>query len=360
MTDLRVAVYPATEPDRYDGSAMYRLVWPSRALADQPGIQVLLDDAPTLNGVWRDVAGTPRLLGLAEVPDVDVVVLQRPLQSTLVDLIPHLQAEGVAVVVETDDAFDRIHPKSPAYDSAHPRNPDHNWRHLARACQQADLVTVTTPKLAAIYGKHGRAAVLPNYVPAWYLDVEAERDGRTVGWTGSVRTHRGDLEVTRGAVARACAETGAHVRVVGTGEGVQTALGLAAPVEACGWLPIDAYPKAMAVADVGIVPLVVNSFNSAKSWLKAAEYAACGVPVVMSPTGPNVALHELGAGRLAPRSRDWHAHLTALLRDPALRADEAARGRSVMADLTVEKQAWRWAEQWARAATNRAGAARAA
>src|SRR5690606_32644218 len=143
-----------------------------------------------------------------------------------------------------------------SFRSVHPRhNPATNREHLARACRVADLVTVTTPTLARRYGAHGRVAVLPNMVPAAYLEVAGGGDGATIGWTGSLTTHPTDLQVTRGAVARAAEATGAHVRVVGTGVGVADALGLSEPPEATGWIDIGDYPTEMAKVDVGIVPL---------------------------------------------------------------------------------------------------------
>ena len=43
------------------------------------------------------------------------------------------------------------------------------------------------------------------------------------------------------------------------------------------------YPK-MFTFDVGVVPLQQNLFNDCKSWIKGIEYAAAGIPFVVTHT----------------------------------------------------------------------------
>lgn len=50
-------------------------------------------------------------------------------------------------------------------------NREQNGKWLGVAWERADLVTCSTPALAERYGKHGRVAILPNYVPASYLEI---------------------------------------------------------------------------------------------------------------------------------------------------------------------------------------------
>lgn len=342
---MRVNVYPADD----GGCGFYRVREPASALIAQGHDVSICEGLPA---VWVDdpLTGRPNVVGI-EPMDVDVVVLQRPLGRDLADAIPHLQAQGIAVVVEVDDDFGAIPPTNISWRFVHPKaNPDRNWDHLARACRMADLVTVTTPALARRYGSHGRVAVVANFVPERYLAVEPRRSPYvTVGWTGSVQTHPDDLEVTRGAVARAVAETGAQFRVVGTGIGVGSRLGFDADPPGTGWVELEDYPAAMARVHVGIVPLADSAFNAAKSCLKAMEFAAVGVPAVMSPTPDNLRLAETGIGMVARRPREWERALRTLLTDEARREDMAAHGRQVMAGLTIEGNAHRWWEAWTQA-----------
>jgi glycosyltransferase involved in cell wall biosynthesis len=285
--------------------------------------------------------------------DADVVVLQRVIMRSTYDLIPLLKRKGIAVVVEVDDDFH-------ALPDGHPLrrpgawSPERSPRWLRRACEEADLVTVTTPALADRYGGHGRVVVLPNMVPESYLEVpsHAPAERPVVGWTGSIVTHVGDLEVTGGGVAAAVRATGARFHVIGTGAGVKEALELDEhPSTTAGWVSLGDYPKAYAGLDVAIVPLAANAFNEAKSDLKGLEAAAVGVPWVASPTSPYLDLAAgCPGGLLADDADDWRNAVRWMIESAELRANLAAAGRAYVAEhRTVEGQAWRWMEAWAEA-----------
>lgn len=349
---MRVAVYPADK----GGCGYYRLIWPAEALAHQ-GADVTVHDPDDggLRGTFLDDP-EPRMIDV-ETPDADVVILQRPLRADTVTAIGLLQSRGLRVVVEIDDDFRSIHPRNVSWRACHPsHSPARNWRHLEEACRLADMVVVSTPALARRYGGHGRVAVVPNCIPARYLTITAEpHEGLRVGWSGSVTTHPTDLQVTRGAVARAI-DGHARMAVVGTGAGVQDALNLLSPPDATGWLPIDRYPEALATFDVGIVPLDLIPFNEAKSDLKGLEMAAVGVPFVASPTGQYARLIGSGAGMLADKPKAWFRQLRRLLEVPELRAEMAAAGRAVAAGRTIEGNTDRWWDAWTSCLTHRRAA----
>jgi glycosyltransferase involved in cell wall biosynthesis len=344
----RVLVYPADE----GGCGMTRLIWPTVALTRQGAdVTMVLPGDPGgwhLQGqFWTDDTGTPELLDV-QTPDADVVVLQRPLKDLFVHAIPMLQARGIKVVVEIDDDFDAISRRNVSWENVQPHlHPTRNKAHLRRACELADLVTVTTPALAARYGKHGRVRIIPNYVPERYLHIRPpEHEGVVVGWSGSIETHPDDLQVCGGGVAQAVSSTGATFAVIGTGTGVRQALSLREPPLACGWRPIDQYPNAVAQLDVGIVPLELTPFNEAKSWLKGLEMAALGVPFVASPTGPYRSLAALGPGLLADSPKAWKGTVGELIRNAEFRANVAGQGRWTAAGLTIEGHCGEWWDAW--------------
>lgn len=324
---------------------------------------------------WRGASAptAANIVGLDERPDADVVVIQRPGRKHWAQLIPHLQAAGVRVCVDVDDDFEHIDPRNVAFGNYAPGlNEHHNHAWIRRAAELADLTTVSTEPLAAAYAGTGRVVVLPNLVPESYLSVvpasgdalagavgrlraagvrvdwnaePPDDDALLVTWTGSVETHPGDLEVTGGGIFRAMAPTGARFHVIGTGKGVPERLGIES-VTATGWLPLDRYPQEYARADVAIVPLAPTRFNNGKSALKAAESAALGVPVVMSPTPDNLRLHALGVGLIASHPGKWQRQVSRLLRDEQLRADVAGKGRAVMAGQTYERRCGMWHDAW--------------
>lgn len=343
---MKIDVTPADT----GGCGWYRLRHPVAALNAQGHDNVRIKGYPRAELI-DDLLGT---LIKSVRCHADVLVLQRPLDEIQARAIPVLQRQGTAVVVEIDDDFHHLPKGHPArVGTSVARNPRRNRDWLKAACEAADLVTVSTPALADVYGTHGRVAVLPNLVPDHYLDIVPEpHDGVRVGWTGSTETHVGDLEVTEGGVAEALAGTDATLYIVGTGAGVAEGLAWDGPMTTTGWVDIDDYPATYAGLDAAIVPLAPNRFNEAKSWLKGLEAAALGVPFVASPTGPYRRLAELGAGLLAEHRTAWATQVHLLATDAHARADVAARGRHVAEQLTYSAHAWRWLEAWETAVSN--------
>jgi len=279
----------------------------------------------------------------------DVVVLQRPAKRSTADMIPVLQKRGIAVVVDVDDDFSCLHPQHPARDHFNPSlSPDVNFAHLARACRQADLVTVTTTALAERYGSHGRVAILPNCVPASILDLPRSSDGHTVGWSGALHMHPGDLQVTHGGVAGALRDSDWRFKVIGNHERVGAALGLDTDPDGTGFLDIDEWHRELGSLDIGVVPLCDTKFNEAKSWLKGIEYAARGVPFVASPTIEYQKLAAEGVGVLAAdRGRTWRKELRQFMDDESLRHEMTEMGLQVISERhTYETEGWRWVEAW--------------
>lgn len=345
---LRVQVHPCDNGGCLCG--WYRLRWPAEVLAAE-GHDVQVTNE--LNAYHDTVTGRM----LTPVVDADVVVLQRPLVQAVVEAIPRLQSQGVAVVVEVDDDFHALPKGHGARRGTSVENdPTYNRMWLRKACERADLVTVTTPALAERYGAHGRVAVLPNLVPASYLSVPTHAprvEAPTVGWTGSVVTHVGDLDVMGGVLPGVLAETGA--RFVSWGVGLtEQALGVKGRVRP--WADLrGAYPRQVADLDVGLVPLAPSAFSRAKSALKGTEYAALGVPFVASPRADYLRLyHGHGVGILAETPDEWRAELVRLLSSPDLRAEVAATNREAVSTLTYEEHAGDWWQAWRSAADTRA------
>jgi hypothetical protein len=217
----------------------------------------------------------------------------------------------------------------------------------------ATLVTVSTPALLPIYAPHGRGVVLPNRVPAGFLDIP-HLDSPVLGWPGSTHSHPTDLQVVGPAVARLLRE-GHTYRHVGTSEGVpqlgvpsiREALQLDADPPSTGNVDHPDWPFQVATIGVGLAPLNDTIFNSSKSWLKPLEMCATGVPWVASPRAEYVRLHKAHqVGVLADSPRVWYRELKRLASSQALRLEQSQAGRAAGAANTVEGHAWRWLEAW--------------
>lgn len=307
-----------------DGSDFYRLLEPARVLADEGyDIQVI----PT---------------AMSARPE-STVVLSRPLDEFGVQVVGWLRDTGHRVIVDMDDDFDHLALTHGAHGVV-----DTSFIHAS--CTMADVVTTTTPALDRLYG-YGHGVVLPNAVPARYLDVQPtiEHGKPWVGWYGSKRSHPEDPQVTGGAVGRALADAGAVFSFVGgrsESPWIRQVFQIKTDIVLGGWYMLDHLADAIANFTVGVVPLANILFNDAKSWLKASELAAVGVPVVMSPTPSNRALNKMGVGVLAEYPNDWYRQLCQLLTDSDHRQYIAACGREAMARLTYESLAGLWCDVW--------------
>lgn len=391
-----------------DGSSWYRLRYPAQALAsadvhilrplDQHARAVRVEESHELGRSVIDVV-------YPEPPDV--IVVSRPYTRTSYELLRAMQRVGCAVVVDIDDDLHALDPRHPMWPITRPNwlreselharhtefsrrdvrdervvqvvdtggnligHPEGNWFYIPtalsdegchwtrKACDAADLVTVTTDALAERYGRHGRVMVLPNCVPDAYLNMEGEPNAKvTLGWTGTATTHCGDLDVVGDAIARVCDATGATFRAVG-GAHTSRLLGVADDqAEFVDWctlpdLGVTGYPQMVANLDVGIVPLVDSVFNASKSWLKGIEYASLGVPFVASPRADYRKLQALGVGLYADTTDDWYTQLRRLLSDAPFRFDMAESGREAMEQWTYRARAEDWLAAWSLAAAMR-------
>jgi len=346
---VKVYVYPADE----QGCGLHRLIWPALTLAGRGHDITIVSPQARSNFLQGELdKRTNRLVNVTIPSDADVIVLQRITHRHLADAIPIMRERGVAVVIDMDDDLAAIDPRNPAFTAMHPRaghHPDHSWHHTQRACDASTLVTVSTPSLLARYARHGRGHVLFNRIPERYLRMTHE-DSTRVGWAGSVHSHPDDLQVTGFAVAQICRDTGQPFRMVGPPEGVRSALGLDHEPDATGPLdPKVGWPEGVVTLGVGIAPLASTIFNMSKSWLKPLEYAALGVPCVVSPSDEYRRLNDLGVGLVARKPKQWYRHLGDLVASADMRAEVAGRGREAAANLTIEGGAELWLEAWERA-----------
>lgn len=344
-----VLIYPADAL----GCGMYRMIWPGKAAAYKGRPVTVQPKSPHI--IVNKKVNPPVALDI-QTGNADVVVFQRPANYQISQLIPILQRRGVAVVIDMDDDLTCIHPRNPAHKSYNPKNSplkNHEW--ARKACELADLVTVTTPALAERYAPHGRFAIVPNHIPASYLAIPREpynpEKRPVVGWAGWVRTHPEDLYVTSGMINQALINTGARFMSIGD-KAMYTALRVRPRPDYIhrGFVGIYEYPSELIKLDVGLVPLQNSPFNRAKSWLKALEYASLGVVPVVSPTPDNMRLVEMGAALVANNPKEWKTVVEDILLDHEKRIEMSQHCRKVAAGLTIEDNTHLWWDAWSGAA----------
>lgn len=333
------------------------MIWPTEALrAAGHDVTVVQPEQRELQAIMRG----EEVVGVHNVPDIDVIVFQRVTHRRVVGIIKALKREGIAVVIDVDDDLEAIHPRNPAWTMMHPANEhkrriglaqshSHSWTNLAEACREASLVTVTSPALIERYAKHGRGMILQNFLPDHYYGIERV-DSAVLGWPASLHSHPDDPSAVGPAIARLVRE-GVDFRIVSDPLFCGRAFGLAqdppgAPV------PMEEWPAAIAQLGIGIAPLADTKFNAAKSWLKPLELSAVGVPWVASPRVEYDRLHQLGAGLLARKPQDWYRKLKQLTEDVSMRAELSTAGREVAETLRLRDHAWRWLDAWQQARVN--------
>jgi glycosyltransferase involved in cell wall biosynthesis len=335
------------------GCGKFRIEWPSKAINDLGLAEVEVREAFSIR-----VEETKHGKSVVDVDlpiDTDILVFQRPTTATQVSAIMCAQRYGVKVVVEIDDNIVNLPPKHPLRGRIHPgAHPEMGCvSALVDACLIADLVTTTTPALAAVYAPHGRVAVLPNCLPTWYVEAAAEYRSRVnnpvpvVGYVGAGSFHSDDLEVVGNGLKQAQRNTGFVFRGLG-GDDFAKRLRVMGRSDGT-WRDIEdlspkGYIAALAQFDIGLAPLQQCAFNDGKSDLKLLEYAAFGINTVASPI-ESYRSSTVWTTHLAETPAGWRKAVEACVRSGqpdniTASLQDYARSR------TFEKQAHRWVEAW--------------
>ena len=340
-----------------DAQDYYRVREPVRAIGEAGlGIEIETSRGVTTT-VTRPTDGSEPEVYEVDARGADVVVLQLPKTVAMLQTIRVLQAQGVAVVVEMDDLLSAVPYGHLGHDALVRKG---MARRALECAREADLVTTTTPALLQEYAPHGRGVAIPNAIPRRIAELppayERQPEVVTVGWTGSVYGHPYDLQEMGSGLQQALDATRGSSRftVIGQVGDARERLRLSEePVEVPWVLGVDAYTEAVGqLFDVGIAPLRIDRFNTCKSWLKALEYAARGVPFVRSATAE---YERLGLGWGARSAKDWAKALTTTIRDRERRTEQAVAAReTVLVHHLTEHTAERWVGAWQQALDNRA------
>ena len=195
----------------------------------------------------------------------------------------------------------------------------------------ADLVTVTTDELAKKFRKHrptGPLAVLPNFVDfdRWLPMKKNETDEIRIGWQGG-SAHFADLHMIMDDLIKISEK---YPKVKFCFMGIQYDSLMEKMKDKIEWFAwhgdVATYPLVVRdmKLDIGLCPLVDDSFNRGKSNLKWVEYSAMGIPSVVSPT---VYQNEIKHGKtgLIARKGEWFKYIEELILDKDKRQDIASR-----------------------------------
>jgi glycosyltransferase involved in cell wall biosynthesis len=220
-----------------------------------------------------------------------------------------------------------------------------------RYCRTANLVTTTSPHLGDRFREmlHNLVPVevLPNYVPAWVLDLPRDPSGRRlrIGWMGG-SSHARDIHTATPSVRRFLRRFPDWDLYL---NGVDYRASFKCPPERSfftDWIHVTNEPELYYRAidfDIGICPLLSTQFSRSKSWIKALEYFSRGIPVVASDVEPYRRFIDHGVnGFLCRTDHEWLRCLSDLASDPELRAKMGEAAKEKARQNTIEGHWQEW------------------
>jgi hypothetical protein len=341
---LTIACYSFDDPSQ--ACARLRVLEPAQALGK--AVRLLWGAVPVprdeMHFVRKDILDA-----------ADVVLIQRVFPyPPSVPLLEAIFASGKPVVYDTDDDWTCLPRSHDAFPNLGKRLPL-----ILETVRRADLVTVSTPSLAAVFKSQGarQVRVVPNFLPdtLWRPTPPPERPVTAVG-LAATPTHRGDLAPLEAALSRLATRLGRTARWVFFGCPPEKGLFPGSTV-----LPFSQDYGAYAVRlprlglAIGLAPLADTAFNRAKSPIKWMEYAACGLAGVFADLPPyqGVVEQERTGLLVGPDPKDWCQAVERLVRDAALRVRLAQQAwEAVSREHLLSARAASYLEAW-QAATQR-------
>lgn len=220
---------------------------------------------------------------------------------------------------------------------------------VAHAAEVANLVTVTTEPLAEVMRAYNdNVAILPNYIPGWVCDLPDTDHPLAVGWSGGA-SHALDIAEVAAPVRKFLDRNPDwSMRLMGTDyrPTIRHERTSFTP-----WIPVTSDPEGFYSApdwDIGLAPLArAGVFKQSKSYIKALEYAARGIPVLASDAEPYRDFVIDGVtGFLIRYDHEWLKRLDELANDDGLRERMSAAAREHARKFTIEDHWQEWAQAY--------------
>jgi glycosyltransferase involved in cell wall biosynthesis len=304
--------------------AYVRLIGPLR----RSGINII-------NGIENDQ------ININRVSEGDIVIIQREFPKQFDNykkIIELARKEGKPVVFDLDDPLFYLPENHPDRQSALCTA---SLLPMFQALMEADIVSVSTPKLREVLAKYNdNVVVLPNYFDddLWRLNPPVLKNSSsemlTIGYMGSY-PHKPDLEYIAPVLLDLIKRYPEKLRFYFWGVQPPAQLEFLPQVE---WTPWDSKSyKDFAEffqtqsADIFIAPLVDNLFNRCKSPIKYFDYSALGAPGVYSRLDPYEDIVTHGHdGLLASSLDEWADCLIQLVENDELRFQLATNAQETI------------------------------
>lgn len=270
-----------------------------------------------------------------------------------------------ALIYETDDDHFAIKPWNGYYGDV---KMEHDM--IADMARRADLLTASTPILAARYSRFNpRTRVIRNAVdPDLYAKTSPRREGRDprlvyYGSTARMRDYAGYPDergkwiggYSRAAVDEVKARYGLQRVFLGTNPQTEHIIGAMFDEQTPYIESIPAFSRALANVhgDIGIAPLLGDNFDQAKSELHWLEYALADMAFIgerFMGDGPYQVIRHGVDGLLARGRGEWYESIRKLATSQTLREELAGAAKErVLRDYDYRVRAHEWADafRWA-------------
>jgi glycosyltransferase involved in cell wall biosynthesis len=308
-------------PHSFDGSSYYRIWLPFRHLDINSQHEHLV--APP---------GTP-MPNEREASGADAIVFQRPAGKAGAKMLESLMGHTKLIYEIDDDMLN-------ATSSGLPHLVNEQARASIKRCLRlCDMVTTSNEYLAEIVRPYNdNIQILPNHIKAGLLEMRRpQRDKVTIGWAGGT-SHLWDMVEVADPLRKVLDEN-PEVDMHFMGYDFSPLLG-----RQCRWsvwqADVGDYYKGVDF-DIAIAPSADQLFNRSKTWIRALEMGALGIPIVAQNRLPYSDYVIDGVtGFLVNTEEEWHDRLTELINDPEMRAEMGAAARVQASKWTIE-EGWR-------------------
>ena len=288
-----------------------------------------------------------------------VLIVQRGLAAHLsYDVLRQaIPNPSVKIVFELDDALTMLPSTHEGYKYFQSVRPQ-----IENYLKNADLVTVTTPKLKELYSHFNEnIEVLPNTVDTrvWLsAEPRPSQNGKiSILFSGTV-THQHDLALVEGAIERIIREFPQRVEFLFWGNVPPMLKNFPQVKTVPGFMPdYTAYARHLKSlpVDLALVPLELTPFNRAKSPIKWLEYSACKIPGIFTNIEAYNRVVEHGkTGWLVPNTTEaWYEAIKMFIQDDSLRMGIAENAyQTMLARHTLNQNKKLWLQAYERVLTS--------
>lgn len=215
--------------------------------------------------------------------------------------------------------------------------------------RSADLLTVSVPYLAEVYGKlrTGPTVVLPNCIdalnPRWNFPRVDNGKQVVIGWMAGP-SHFADSEFAGEVITRVLKENPNTIfKAIGFIDDWMFDLPKEQRKLVPGQTNMNTYVRLLDNVDIGIAPVIDNVFNRGKSDLKYLEYTMAGCVSVVSDVEPYKIIPGSVVNRLDNNVDIWVNRLNELVRDKYLRMRQMDKAKKyVINNRTIYSNVDKW------------------